>query len=124
MRKVVFFLGSTLAFGVLVFACDDSSSSSSGGATVDGGGTFDAGAGEGSTPPPGEDASGVDASDASPSATDASDASDGGTLNPLFAHIEGKLVCVHPSTGALTDVGATNQEWIVLAWDDVTKVAR
>lgn len=42
----------------------------------------------------------------------------------LFAHIDETLFSVNLTTGALTSVGETGQEWIVLAWDDAAKVAR
>lgn len=123
MRKVALVFGVVATLGVVVFACDDSSSSSSGGITPEGGGAFDAGGGNDSALVPTEDASGTDG--ATDTGSDApADASDGGALNALFAHIDKKLVAVNPSTGAIADVGVTNKEWIVLAWDDVAKVAR
>lgn len=45
-------------------------------------------------------------------------------LNGLFAHLGGTLYAVDPTTAALTPVGATGQEWIVLAWDAEANVAR
>ena len=57
--------------------------------------------------------------------TDAgSDADAAAPPNALFAHINQKLVTINPTTGAVTDVGATNEQWIVFAWDDTAKVAR
>jgi len=78
-------------------------------ATPDGGGGTD------SAPPP------VDAGN---DATAADTGTDAGTLNALYAHLNQTLVRVNPDTGALTSVGSTGLPWIVLAWDNVAKVAR
>lgn len=122
MRRVAFVLGVFVTLGSAAVACEESSSSSPGGVTPEGGGGLESGVGNDSAVST-EDASGTDSA-ADAGADAATDASDGGALNALFAHIDKKLVAVNPTTGALTDVGTTNQEWIVLAWDDTAKVAR
>ena len=70
-----------------------------------------------------EETSSVDAAPNDSSvAMDSNDAA--APLNALFAHIDGKLVSVDTATGSLTEVGATGQTWITLAWDSKAKIAR
>ncbi len=121
MRRVGLLVGITVLSGAAAFACDDSSTSPDTPGLDAGGGNLESGTG-GPTPA-------VDSGTVAPVIPDAATASDGGgdaggPMNALFAHIDQKLVKVDTTTGALTDVGATAQEWIVLAWDDTAKVAR
>lgn len=51
-------------------------------------------------------------------------ASDGGPRNALYAHIAGYLVVVDVTSGALTEVGPTGQQYIALAWDETAGVTR
>lgn len=69
-----------------------------------------------------EETSTPDAAVADANVTDAADAAP--PFNALYAHIDGKLLSVDTSTGALTEVGPTGQTWITLAWDSKAKVAR
>ncbi len=52
-------------------------------------------------------------------AADASDASDAATAPTLYAHFQGSLYRVNPSTAALTLVGATGHTDVRLAWNPV-----
>ncbi len=99
-----------------------------GGTVVDAGGAIDAGGqvDAGSVVDSGViDAGEVDAGsevvDAGPADAGPADA---GPLNVLYAHIDSTLVSVDLATGAITPIGPTNQEWITLAWDDSSKLAR
>lgn len=76
--------------------------------------------------PPPDAAPGVDggADAASDGGGDASLPDAGPAQNGLFLHLGAKLYGVDVTTGALTEIGATGQEFIVLAWDDAAKVAR
>lgn len=62
--------------------------------------------------------------DTGPTTDAGADADAAAPPNALFAHINQNLVSIDPTTGAVTTIGPTNEQWIVFAWDDTAKIAR
>ncbi|MCA9601638.1 MAG: hypothetical protein KC417_06430 [Myxococcales bacterium] len=101
------------AAAALLVGCGDSSSS----------GTAPDAATDAAVDGANDDAATIDAS-TEDAAT--ADADSGPQPKPysLFAHFDGSLYSVNATTGALTEIGATGQTYIVLEWDDEAGVMR